>query len=76
MIAPSHETYRHQNEFDDSQEFEKFERFTYRRGGEFPVRSQASRTRGRLRSRGGVAARRKAAAFNGVNRRGLLRLWS
>jgi hypothetical protein len=75
MSAFSHETYRHQNEFDDSPEFEPFERFTYRRGGEFPVRSHAARTRGRLRSRGGVAARHKAAAYNGVNRRGLGRGW-
>jgi hypothetical protein len=75
MIPISHETYRHQNEFDEAMEFERFERFTYRRGGEFPVRSQASRTRGRLRSRGGVASRHKAAAFNGVNRRGLRRPW-
>ena len=76
MIALSHETYRNHNEFDDSADIETFERFTYRRSGEFPVRSQASRTRGRLRSRGGVAARHKAAAFNGVNRRGSRRSWS
>jgi hypothetical protein len=75
MIALDHETYRHHNEFDDATEFETFERFTYRRGGEFPVRSQAARTRGRRRSRGGVVARHKAAAYNGVNRRGLRRAW-
>jgi hypothetical protein len=75
MITTINDAYRRHNAFDDSTEFETFERFTYRRGGEFPVRSQAARTRGRLRSRGGVAARHKAAAFNGVNRRGLRRTW-
>jgi hypothetical protein len=75
MIAIEHETYRLQNDFDDSTEFETFERFTYRRNGEFPVRSHAARARGRRRSRGGVAARHKAAAFNGVNRRGTGRTW-
>jgi hypothetical protein len=75
MITNINDAYRRHNAFDDSPEFETFERFNYRRGGEFPVRSQAARTRGRLRSRGGVAARHKAAAFNGVIRRGSRRTW-
>ena len=70
MIAFLSEDDRYQNEFDDSAEFETFERFTYPRRGEFPVRSHAARTRGRMRSRGSAAARCKARSFNGVNRRG------
>jgi hypothetical protein len=62
------------NALDDSAEFDRFERFTYRRGGEFPVRSHTARTRGKLRSRGSAAARYKARSFNGPNRRGRGRL--
>ncbi len=35
----------------------------------FPVRSQASQSTGRKRSRGGVSARLKARSFNGAHRR-------
>jgi hypothetical protein len=54
---------------------DRFERFTYRRSGEFPVRSHAARTRGKMRSRG-HGGRRKASPFNGVNRRGRRKLWT
>jgi hypothetical protein len=69
MIASTKEIDRYQEQYDDA-EFERFERFTYRRGGEFPVRSHSAQTRGKLRSRSTAAGRRKARAFNGVNRRG------
>jgi hypothetical protein len=70
MIALSKEIDVYQDHYDDSAEFERFERFTYRRGGEFPVRSHSAQTRGKLRSRSTAAGRRKARTFNGVNRRG------
>jgi hypothetical protein len=69
MIAVNKENDRY-DEYDDSAEIERFERFTYRRGGEFPVRSHSAQTRGKLRSRSTAAGRRKARTFNGVNRRG------
>jgi hypothetical protein len=69
MIAVMKENDRY-DEYDDSAEIERFERFTYRRGGEFPVRSHSAQTRGKLRSRSTAAGRRKARTFNGVNRRG------
>ena len=75
MIAVMKENDRYE-ESDDSAEFERFERFTYRRGGEFPVRSHSSQTRGKLRSRSTAAGRRKARTFNGVNRRGTGRRYS
>ena len=43
MIAVMTETGRY-GEYDDSAEFERFERFTYRRGGTFPVRSHSAQT--------------------------------
>lgn len=70
MIALMNENDRYQNEFDDSAGYDRFERFTYRTRGEFPVRSHAARTRGKMRSRGTAAARYKARTFNGANRRG------
>jgi hypothetical protein len=70
MIASTKAIEQYPNQYDDGIEFERFERFTYRRGGEVPVRSHASQTRGKLRSRSTAAARRKARTFNGVNRRG------
>jgi len=70
MIASTKALDPHQHQYDDSGEFERFERFTYRRDGEFPVRSHSAQTRGKLRSRSTAAARRKARTFNGVNRRG------
>ncbi len=70
MIASTNEIDRYADSYDDSTSNEKFERFTYRRGGEFPVRSHAAQSRGKMRSRATAAARRKARSFNGVNRRG------
>ena len=49
-----------------SLEFDRFERISHRRQGECPVRSHLSRTRARMRSRGGAAARRKAQAYHGA----------
>ena len=69
MIAVMNDADRY-DESSDSAEFERFERFTYRRDGEFPVRSHSAQTRGKLRSRSTPAARRKVRTFNGVNRRG------
>jgi hypothetical protein len=57
------------DEVDDSQVFDRFERFSHRSHGECPVRSHASRTRARMRSRGGPGARQKARGFNGAHRR-------
>lgn len=55
---------------EESDELSRFDRIAHRRQGECPVRSHAARTRARMRSRGGSAARRKARAFNGAHRRG------
>jgi hypothetical protein len=55
---------------DDSWEIGGIERFTHRRGGEFPVRAHAARTRARMRGYGSARARRKARSFSGANRRG------
>jgi hypothetical protein len=55
---------------DETFEAERFERFSYSRNGECPVRSHASRTRGRMRSRATAAYIRKIRAFNGAHRRG------
>jgi hypothetical protein len=68
MIAVRNETQR--DEYDDSAEFERFERFSYRRGGRFPVRSHSAKTRGMCRSRSTAVGRHKARTYNGVNRRG------
>jgi hypothetical protein len=70
MIASTKTIDQHQDQYDDCAEFDRFERFTYRRGGEFPVRSHSAQTRAKLRSRSTAAGRRKARTFNGVNRRG------
>ena len=75
MIAVMNERDRYEEQSTDSTEFDTFERFTYRRGGEFPVRSHTARTRGKLRSRGHATRRRKTAAFNGANRRGSGKQW-
>lgn len=56
-------------EDDACEELDRFERISHRQRGECPVRSHASRTRGRLRSRGGTRARQKAQAINGLHRR-------
>jgi hypothetical protein len=70
MIATVTNNNRYETSWDDADEAGGFERFRYRSHGEYPVRSQAARTRGKMRSHGGAAARRKARTFNGVNRRG------
>lgn len=70
MIAKIRVNDRYENKWDTADEFSGFERFRYRSHGEYPVGSQASRTRAKMRSLGGPAARRKAHTFNGVNRRG------
>ena len=57
---------------DDASELERFEKFSYRRQGDLPCRAHSSRIRGRMRSRGGAAARQKARSYNGPNRRGTL----
>lgn len=54
---------------DDSSEFEQFVRITHPQYGGCPVQAHAARLRARMRSRGGAAARRKAASFNGPHRR-------
>lgn len=54
----------------DAPELERYEKFCYRQQGELPCRAHSARIRGRMRSRGGAAARQKARAFNGPNRRG------
>lgn len=75
MIAMINTDNRYQDEFDDSTELDRFQRSTYRRHREFPVRSQVSQTRARMRSRRSAAARHKSrSTFNGINRRGRGRL--
>lgn len=76
MIALTHQTDRYESQFDNSSEFDRFERFTYRARGEFPVRSQAARTRARMRSRASAAGRNKSRGFNGANRRGRGKQWA
>jgi hypothetical protein len=58
-----------QNATDEFQDAERFERITHRRDGACPVRSHLSRTRARMRSRGGPAARRKSREYHGAHRR-------
>jgi hypothetical protein len=70
MIASHTLNDRYENKWGDADEASGFERFRYRSHGEYPVRSHASRTRGKMRSLGGASARHKARTFNGVNRRG------
>jgi hypothetical protein len=76
MIAIINDPHRNDSQFDDASEFERFERFTYRSRGEFPVRSHAARTRAKMRDRGTSASRTKAKSFNGVNRRGRGKQWA
>ena len=76
MIATTSDSHRHESQFDDSAEFDQFERFTYRQRGDFPVRSQAARTRAKMRDRGTAASRMKAKSFNGANRRGRGKQWA
>jgi hypothetical protein len=60
---------RDQNDGEDFQELARFERITHRRDGDCPVRSHMSRTRARMRSRSGPAARRKSREYHGAHRR-------
>jgi hypothetical protein len=76
MIATSQDSPRYDSQFDDAADAGRFERFTYRQRGEFPVRSQAARTRAKMRDRGTSASRTKARSFNGSNRRGRGKQWS
>lgn len=54
---------------DESPEVDQFEPIRSPQYGGCPVRAHASRIKARMRSRGGAAARRKAASFNGPHRR-------
>jgi hypothetical protein len=76
MIASTFETSRYEPQFDEMAEADSFERFTYRRDGDFPVRSQGSRTRAKMRGRSTPAGRNKSRSFNGSNRRGRGKLHS
>ena len=76
MIATTNNTHRLETQFDDAADADHFERFTYRQRGEFPVRSQAARTRAKMRDRGTSASRTKSRSFNGSNRRGRGKQWA
>ncbi len=76
MIASMNETSRYEPQFDELSDADRFERFSHRRGGDFPVRSHAARTRAKMRGRATSAARNKARSFNGANRRGRGKQWS
>lgn len=76
MITTTSDSHRYESHFDDSAEFDQFERFSYRQRGDFPVRSQAARTRAKMRDRGTSASRTKSRSFNGVNRRGRGKQWA
>jgi hypothetical protein len=76
MIATANDSHRYDSQFDDSAENDRFERFTYRSAGEFPVRSHAARSRAKLRGRATPASRSKARSFNGANRRGRGKQWA
>ena len=76
MIATVNESHRYESQFDDASEADRFERFTYRQRGEFPVRSHAARTRAKMRGRGTPASRIKSRSFNGSNRRGRGKQWA
>ena len=55
--------------YDAFEELDRFERISHRRQGECPVRSHTSRTRARMRSRGGPGARQRSRSVNGAHRR-------
>ena len=76
MIATDYNTHRYASQFEDEADDQHFERFTYRQRGEFPVRSQAARTRAKMRDRGTAAFRIKSRSFNGSNRRGRGKQWA
>ena len=75
MIASTNIS-RYESQFDETLDAERFERFSHRREGDFPVRSHASRTRAKMRGRATPAARSKSRSFNGSNRRGRGKQWS
>ncbi len=75
MIASTN-TSRYEPQFDEMLDAERFERFSHRREGDFPVRSHASRTRAKMRGRATPAARNKSRSFNGSNRRGRGKQWA
>lgn len=70
MIASMTETSRYEPQFEESLDADRFERFSHRREGDFPVRSHSARTRAKMRGRSTPAGRSKARSFNGANRRG------
>jgi hypothetical protein len=76
MIASQNDTHRYDSQFDEVSDDNRFERFTYRSRGEFPVRSHAARTRAKMRDRGTSASRSKSRTFNGSNRRGRGKQWA
>ena len=77
MIAITNESHRYDCQFDDAGiDADRFERFTYRSRGEFPVRAHAARSRAKMRGRGTAASRLKARSFSGVNRRGRGKQWA
>lgn len=76
MIAMISDTSRYEPQFDESLDGERFERFSHRRTGDFPVRSHSARTRARMRGRATAAGRQKARSFNGSNRRGRGKQWA
>jgi len=76
MIAITTDTHRYDSQFAEVDDSERFERFTYRQRAEFPVRSQAARTRAKMRGRGTSAFRLKSRSFNGANRRGRGKQWA
>lgn len=76
MIATVNESHRYDSQFEDGNDYDRFERFTYRSRGEFPVRSHAARSRAKLRGRATAASRSKARSFNGSNRRGRGKQWA
>jgi hypothetical protein len=75
MIASTNFS-RYEPQFDETLDAERFQRFSHRREGDFPVRSHSSRTRAKMRGRATPAARSKSRSFNGSNRRGRGKQWS
>ncbi len=76
MIATTNTSHRYDCQFDADADYDRFERFSYRHEGDFPVRSHASRSRAKMRGRGTSASRQKARSFNGANRRGRGKQWA
>jgi hypothetical protein len=76
MIAMVQQPEWNEERFDTEWEQGGIERIRHRGRAEFPVRSHASQTRAKLRSRATPAAKRKARSFHGANYRGSHRHWS